>query len=76
VPWPLSGGTPQAGDERRVCALPACTRAQVQALAAAAAAADTRASGRLAETFRKLHHEHIYERPAAPPGVEEPPFGP
>jgi hypothetical protein len=50
---------------------------QVTTLAAAAAAAGTPASGRLADTFKKIRDEFIVtERPAAPTGVEEPPFGP
>ena len=41
----------------------------------------TAASGRLAQTFEKLRDEYFnvgkpHERPAAPTGVEEPPFGP
>ena len=45
-------------------------------MVASAAAAGTSASGRLAETFRKLHEEHTAQQPEAPSGVEEPPFGP
>ena len=51
---------------------------QVEALAHSAALAGTSASARLGETFRKLLREHAVtsETPAAPPGVEQPPFGP
>ena len=41
----------------------------------------TAASSRLAQTFEKLRDEYFnvgkpQEQPAAPSGVEEPPFGP
>ena len=50
----------------------------MEALAHSAALAGTNASARLGETFRKLLREHAVtsETPAAPPGVEQPPFGP
>jgi hypothetical protein len=59
-----------------VCLLPSRDR-QVEMLAAAAAAAGTPASSRLADTFKKIRDEFVVtEQPAAPSGVEEPPFGP
>lgn len=54
---------------------------QVTQLRDAAMTGGTAASHRLAETFEKLKLEYFnagkpLEQPAAPTGVEEPPFGP
>ena len=54
---------------------------QVTQLREAAMTGGTAASSRLAQTFEKLRDEYLnvgkpQEQPAAPTGVEQPPFGP